>query len=122
PSRARKARSASGCERPFGHLDARHAWHAVELDRVRAAAQLQRGQRGRTDIHAARVERALERAREQDLARARPLAEPRGDIQRIPNARVTHVAGGADVAGHHIALIDADTEPRFDVVALLPGA
>src|SRR5438105_12935158 len=60
------------------HLHARLARHAEDIDGVGASAQLQGRERCRADIHAVRIEGLLERPREEYLAGAGPLAQPRG--------------------------------------------
>ena len=96
--------------------------HAEDVDRMRAAAQLQGRQGGRADVQPVRIERVLEGAREQHFAGAGPLAQARGDVDRVADEGVAHVRGRADVAGDHVALVDADAESGLDLVALLPGA
>src|SRR6185437_5631561 len=122
PAEPRRAAEASGGQRAGRHLQPPRQRYAEDVDRMRAAAQLQGRQGGRADVQPVRIERALEGAREQHFAGAGPLAQACGDVDRVAYEGVAHVRGRADVAGDHVALVDADAESGLDLVALLPGA
>src|ERR1041384_6443723 len=88
--------------------------HAENVDWRRTAAENQGGQRQGADAHAMLVERVLHGIGEQHLPCPRTLAQARGDVHRVADDRVVHVAGRANVARDHFADIDADAEAGID--------
>src|SRR6185312_9348816 len=94
--------------------------NAENVYRAGAAPHLHRRQRCGADIESERIEGLLDAAREEHLTGTGTLTQACGDVHRIADERIAHVRARADVAGHHVAFVDADAESRIDPVALLP--